>query len=353
MASPTENAAYFATAATPTLAEVGYYPGLPVANVGLHPALGYDLYPSLRSRFAGFGYSTPFVPEGTFTVEEARLDALKVWAKKNQEREEARLETEGELEGYIVSRAQHEAEFWEKALLLLALQRQIAEAELVKARDRTLDERLARKALADAERAEHERDITADPLKRKAESEALRAAAEVELVKCQYKKLELEKKKLEWEISLVGAMVETTKAERAKFDAERGKADAEKACADADKLRVDAERARADAEKLRTDAETAKINAERVKADAETQRAQAQTVLAHAQAEAAEAAAEAALHAPPPPGEMTQIIDQLTVMDPCVQGFPWQDSPKEGGFRCTGGKHFRSYADARKFIKRR
>ncbi|THH20918.1 hypothetical protein EUX98_g8493 [Antrodiella citrinella] len=265
------SSSYLASTTLPS--SVGVYPSFPsIAGLGFYPSAHYDLYPSLRSRFEGL-------------VEEARLDALKEWAKKNQAREEARLETEGELEGYIVKQAEHQAEFWDKALVLLELQRQKAEAELVKARDRTLDERLARKALADAERAEHERDITADSLTRKAQSEALRAAAEVELVKCQYQKVEVEKKKLDWEISLVGAMVETSKSEKVKFDAERLKADAERATADADKLRVEAEAAKVRAEKIRVDAETAKVTAEKATADAETQRAFAEANLAKVKAQ--------------------------------------------------------------------
>jgi len=304
MTTSSESTTYIATAPFPPVG-AGIYPSLPAAaHLGFYPGPGpyHDLYPSLRSRFDTLGYSA-FIPEGTFKLEEARLEALRVWTKKNQEREEARLETEGELEGYIVSRARHEAELWEQSLIHLDLQRQIAAAVLVKAKDRTLDERLARKALADAERSEHERDITATSLKSKAHSEALRAAEEVELVKCQYKKVELENKKLSWEITLVEAMVDTAKSQKAKYDAEKAKADAE-----------------------------------RLKAEAETQ-------FAHAQL-------EAAMSAPPPPAETKHMIVELEKMDPCVNNYPWEHSPDEGGFRCTGGKHFRSYADARAFLRR-
>lgn len=142
-----------------------------------------------------------------------------MWTKKNQEREAEHLETEEELKGYIVSRAKFESEFWQKALGLLELQSQNAEAE-----------------------------------------------------------------------------------------------------------------------KRRIDAEIAKAYSEKAKADAEAQLASAQLAALGAQA-----------NAPPPAAEVTQLLQKLEQMDPCPSGCPWEDSPNEGGFRCTGGSHFKSYAEARAF----
>ena len=247
------------------------------------------------SQFLTLTTSQPFIPEGTFKVEEARLEALKVWSKKNQEREEERVETEEELEGYIVSRAKSEAAFWEKSLVLLDLQCKRAEAELIKAQDRRLDELLVRKATADAERAEHERDITATSLTRKAKAEADKAELEVEFVKNQTKKLQ-------WEIQVVQVEVERVKSSKAL-------------------------------------------------ADAQTQLAIAQTQLAIAQTAAASAAVQPAppSNAPPTQAETKDLLQKLEKMDPCSGGYAWVDKPDEGGFRCEGGSHFKSYAEARAF----
>jgi len=255
-------------------------------GLGYYPAAYRDLFPSLRTHFGALGYSA-FIPEGTFKVEEARLEALKVLSSSNQKREEARLKSEGELEEYILSRASSEAEFWKNSVVHLELQRQIAVEQLTKAKNTTLEQLIARKALADAERAEHEKEITATALTRKANADAERAEAEVALVKCQHKKVEKEKVKLDWEIQLI-------QAEKAKFDAE--------------------------------------------------------AQLLAAQAAAATAASAIAASAPPQQTEVKQLLTKLEKMDPCSGGYPWVDKPDEGGFRCEGGSHFKTYAEARAFV---
>ncbi|KLO17770.1 hypothetical protein SCHPADRAFT_936789 [Schizopora paradoxa] len=311
MSLPIDSAAFFASAsAPPTVVGPGFFPSSSsCSGLGYYPATYRDSFPWLRSRIDGFGYSA-FVPEGTFKVEEARLEALKEWSAANQKREEARLKTESELEEFILSRASSEAQFWKNSLVLLDVQRQIAEAQLAKAKDTTLDQLIARKALADAERAELEKDITAKALTRKANADADRAEEEVELVKCQHKKVEKEKVKLDWEIQVVQAEKARFESEKAKFDAERVKFEAEKA-----KFAVEAQLATAQA----------------------------------AAAAAANATANATAAAPPapPPAEKKDLIAKLTQMEPCSGGYPWIDKPNEGGFRCEGGSHFKTYAEAR------
>lgn len=222
-------------------------------------------------------------------MEEIRLEALKTWTQQQQVREEQRLAAEAELESYILSKAKAEAAFWEKAVTVLDIQRQIAEAELVKAQDRRLDELLIRKATADAERSEHETQITAIELTRKATFEADRAEAEVSLVKCQKRKVEIEKEKLQLEKDFVLA---------------------------------------------------------------ETAKAVAEGQLAASQAAAATAATQAALSAPPSQVEVKQLMAKLEQMDPCSGGYQWVDTPSEGGFRCEGGSHFKSYAEARSMVSK-
>ena len=229
-------------------------------------------------------------------MEEACLDALKDLFKKNREREGKRIATEAELEGYILSRAKSEAAFWEKSLILLDLQCKRAEVELIKAQARGLDEILVRKATADAERAEHERDITVTSLTRKAKAEADKAELEVEFVKEQAKKLQ-------WEIQVVQAEVGSVKSSKAL-------------------------------------------------ADAQIQLAIAQTRLAVAQTAAANTAVQSAppLNTLPTPAETKDMLEKLEKTDSCAKGFAWVDKPDEGGFRCEGGNHFKSYAEAREFI---
>lgn len=327
MAHPFDSTGFFASAsAAPTVVGPGFYTSSPsCTGSGFYPAAHRDLFPSLRARFDAFGYSVgltvyvslfaavlivfqAFIPEGTFKVEEARLEALKEWSASNQKREEARLKTESELEEFIVSRASSEAQFWKNSLVLLDLQRQIAEAQLTKAKDTTLDQLIARKALADAERAELEKDITAKALTRKANADADRAEEEVALVKCQHKKVEKEKVKLDWEIQVVQAEKARLESEKAKFEAEKTKFEAEKA-----------------------------------KFEAEAKLAAAQA----AAAAAAAATTTTSVPAAPPPAEKKNLIAKLTQMDPCSGGYPWADKPDEGGFRCEGGSHFKTYAEAR------
>lgn len=211
---------------------------------------------------------------------------------------------EAQLESSIVSRASSEAKFWEKSLTLIDFQNQIAKAQLAKAKDRDpiLDQLIARKAVADAERAELERDLTAKAFTRKANADADRAEAEVALVKCQHKKVEKEKEKLEWEIRVVQSEKAKSDSEKAKFDAEREKFLAEKA---------------------------------------------------KFEAEVALLAAQAASASMPSKAEKQAMITTLAEMEPCESGNPWEDSPGEGGFRCTGGSHFRSYEEARAMTKRK
>lgn len=321
-----ESSAFFASSAAPTLtatataAGPGYYPNFPsFTGLGYYPAAFRDSFPSLRARFDGFGYSVrpslhalppvltlrcvaqAFIPEGTFKVEEARLQALKDWSLLNQKREEERLKTESLLESHILTRAKAEADYWQSSLTLLDLQRQIADAQLAKAKDTTLDKLVARRALAEAERAEAEKQITVTSITRRMNAEAEKAEAEVALVKCTHKKVEKEKQKLDLEMLLVQAQVEAIKAQKAQFDALTAKATAE-------------------------------------------------AQLIAAQAAAAGAAAAAAASAPPPQQEVKQLLTQLEKMDPCSGGYAWVDRPDEGGFRCEGGSHFKSYADARAFV---
>ena len=61
-------------------------------------------------------------------------------------------------------------------------------------------------------------------------------------------------------------------------------------------------------------------------------------------------AAESAVQLPPPShvqAEANDLVQILDKMDPCSSGYAWIDRPDEGGFRCEGGGHFKSYAEAK------
>ncbi|TCD66585.1 hypothetical protein EIP91_001142 [Steccherinum ochraceum] len=303
MATPIDSSAhahhahFFASGGVPTsvglnVAGSGYYPAFPSSY---YPVGFRDMFPAMRSRFDSFGYSG-FIPEGTFKVEEARLHALKEWSALNAKREAEHLTLESTLEKHILSRAASEVEFAKNSLSLLELQRQLFELQVAKAKDTTLDKLVVRKAQADAERAEAEKQITVTLLAKKAQAEAERAEAEVAWVKCQHKKTEKEKAKLDLEMHLVQAQVESFKAQTAKFQAEAAKANAE------------------------------------------------------AQLAAAASTPAPSSGAAPAQQEVKQLLDKLEKMDPCSGGYAWVDRPDEGGFRCEGGSHFKSYAEARAFV---
>jgi len=251
-------------------------------------------------------FPAPLIPEGLFRAEEARIDALtEPWLKANQDREDARLKLETELQTFIISRARYEAEFWEKCVGLLDVHRQKAEIELAKAQDKTLEDLVARKALADAESAEYERGVSMTSLKLKAEADAARAVVEVASTKDQRREggermiiLGTEPKPVD------EALIDVADAQKGKFDVGREKT-------------------------------AAAIN-----------RAKAQT-------KPTDVPAAAVKNAPPPQEKAEHWVKQLGELKPCNGGYDWEHRPDKGGFGCKApnSRHFMTYDQARACIE--
>ncbi len=115
-------------------------------------------------------------------------------------------------------------------------------------------------------------------------------------------------------------------------------------------------RAKAEVELVKCQIE--KVKNEKIKLDLEIQILQAEKAkldAAQAPAPAAPAPSAAAAKLPPPPpqAEVKQLLSKLEKMDPCSSGYPWIDKPEEGGFRCEGGSHFKTYAEAKAFVAQR
>ncbi len=101
-----------------------------------------------------------------------------------------------------------------------------------------------------------------------------------------------------------------------------------------------------------------KVKNEKIKLDLEIQillaeKAKLDAAQAPAPAAPAPSAAAAKLPPPPPQAEVKQLLSKLEKMDPCSSGYPWIDKPEEGGFRCEGGSHFKTYAEAKAFVAQR
>ncbi|KAH8813475.1 hypothetical protein DL96DRAFT_1716382 [Flagelloscypha sp. PMI_526] len=151
---------------------------LPVSS-NFGPGLAYQV--PLPPSFSPLGYHSllpwfrqPQLDKSGYTIdsaikaEEARLEGLKLYQNQDHER----LDAEVKVQGHILTRADNEATFSTKSLVLLDLHTQITEGFI-----------------------------------RKTNAEADRAEAEVALVKSQQAKIEKEQEKIELEKQLLQAQI--------------------------------------------------------------------------------------------------------------------------------------------------
>ncbi|HIJ52321.1 MAG TPA: hypothetical protein HPP66_04105 [Planctomycetes bacterium] len=225
-------------------------------------------------------------------VQEIMQEAEQTRLEAEAEKAEARAATREAEEQARKAEADAQKATTETEKATAAEQQAKIEAEKAKAVAKIATEKAAateKQAKAETEKAVAEAKIATE------KSSAVEKQAQAQIAKLT---AETEKLKAEAEIAKADAQKATAEVEKAKADAQKATAEAEIAKAEAEKATVDAATTKAEAEKLAAEAEKAKTEAEKARADAATTKAEAEKLAAEAQkakadAEKATAKAEA------------------------------------------------------------